>query len=65
MLKNRSRKATDTITSKNFRFLNVPKQYNNAIYIYWTDIAFSVLDHNSVQSVVIQKLAVTELFCTA
>ena len=44
---------------------NVPKQYHNAIHIYWTYIAFSVLGHSSVQCVVIQQLAATELFCTA
>ena len=44
---------------------NVPKQYKNAIHINSPYIAFSVLDHNSLQSLVIQQLAVTELFCTA
>jgi hypothetical protein len=42
---------------------NVPNQYQNATHINWTYIAFSVLDHSSVQSVVIQQLAATELFC--
>jgi hypothetical protein len=44
---------------------NVPKQYKNAIHIDWTYIAFSVLDHNSLQCLVIQQLPVTELFCAA
>jgi len=44
---------------------NVPKQYKNSIHINWTYVAFSVLDHNSLQSLVIQQLAVTQLFCTA
>jgi hypothetical protein len=45
---------------------NVPKQYKNAIHTDWTySIAFTVWDHNSLQSLVIQQLAVTELFCRA
>ena len=38
----------------------------NSIHFDWTySIAFSVWDHSSLQSLVIQQLAVTELFCRA
>jgi len=53
------------VSVSKYRQHNVPKQYKNAIYIDLTYIAFSVLDQNSVQCLVIQQLAVTELFCTA
>jgi hypothetical protein len=41
------------------------KQHNNAIHIDPPYVAFSVLDQSSLQSLVIQQLAVTELFCMA
>ena len=44
---------------------NAQKQYENTIHIDLTYIAFSVWDQNSVQCLVIQQLAVTELFCRA
>jgi len=39
--------------------------FQNNIKMQYTYIAFSVLDHNSLQCLVIQQLAITELFCTA
>jgi hypothetical protein len=47
------------------RQYNVPKQYKNSVHIDSPYVAFTVLDHNSLQSLVIQQLAVTQLFCTA
>jgi len=39
--------------------------FQNNIKMQYTYVAVSVLDHSSLQCLVIQQLAVTELFCTA